>query len=199
MFSILLIRHGSTDLMSERLCGRTPGIQLNAEGERQASVVGRALRENVKLGAVYTSPLERAVETAERIASAQNLPVVVKDELNELDFGSWQGLTFAELHQRSEWHSYNRRRSLERAPGGESLAEVQARAWRCLWEIMMAHGNETAAAVSHGDVIRALLLLVLGMPLDYVLRVEVGPASVTEIRFEGGGQPTVVYLNRRWE
>ena len=186
--------------MSKRLCGRAPGIHLNAEGERQAWAVGRELREEVRLAAVYTSPLERAVETAERIASAQNLPVVVKEGLNEFDFGSWQGLTFAELHQRSEWHAYNRHRSLEGAPGGESLAEVQARAWRCVQEIMAVHGSdETVAVVSHGDVIRALLLLVLGMPLDYVSRIEVGPASITQIEFEGCGNPRVVCVNRRWE
>ena len=181
--------------MTEGLCGRTPGIRLNEEGERQASAVGSALRKEVELAAVYTSPLERAVETAERIARPQNLTVARRDGLNELDFGSWRGLSFGELHERGDWHSYNRHRSLESAPGGESLAQVQTRAWRCLQEIMAAHDGQTVAAVSHGDVIRALLLLLLGMPLDFILRIEVGPASVTEIRFEDG-EPRVGYLNR---
>ena len=85
--------------------------------------------------------------------------------------------------------------SLTRAPRGESLLEVQARAWKSLEDIQARHQDETVAAITHGDVIRSLLLLLLGMPLDHILRLEVGPASVSEIAL-GGGDPLVRSVNQ---
>jgi broad specificity phosphatase PhoE len=183
MNRILLIRHGNTDLLREFLCGRTPGISLNEEGRAQARELSQTLLGRYKFSAVYSSPLERAVETAAFIAGPLGLRVIHDHGLNEIDFGSWTGMRFADLHGLQAWRDYNRNRSLSSAPDGEMLPEVQARAWKSLREIARNHGGEAVAVVSHGDVIRALLILLLGMPLDHILRFEISPASFTEISF----------------
>ncbi len=198
MFRILLIRHGSTDVMRDVLCGRTPGVPLNAEGRKQAATLGEVLRQEVSLAAVYSSPLERTVETARLIADPQGLIVSVESRLNEVDFGNWMGLSFDELRDRSEWQNYNAHRALRSPPGGESLAAVQARVQSCLQTMQQIHPNETIAAVSHGDVIRTLIMLLLGIPLDHVLRLQIDPGSVSEVHFEGG-MPTLRNLNRTFQ
>lgn len=195
MTRILLIRHGSTDLLGRVLYGRMPGVHLNEEGRRQARAVGQALKARYTIDAVISSPLERATETAQLIADPQGLEVATDDGLNELECGAWVGKPFSELTHCKEWRQFNRCRSLTRAPGGESLMEVQARAWKSLETIQARHPDGTVAATTHGDVIRSLLLLLLGMPLDHVLRLEAAPASVSEIVL-GGGEPLVRSINQ---
>jgi broad specificity phosphatase PhoE len=129
MTRLLLIRHGNTDLLHEYLCGRTPGISLNEEGRQQARPLGQSLCERYKLAAVYSSPLERAMETAGFVAQPQSLSVIAEEGVNELDFGAWAGARFRDLHNSPEWQSYNQNRSLRSAPGGETLSNVQSRAW----------------------------------------------------------------------
>jgi broad specificity phosphatase PhoE len=194
MTRILLIRHGSTDLLGRVLYGRMPGVHLNEEGRRQARAAGQALKARYTIDAVVSSPLERATETAQLIADPQNLNVSTDEGLNELEFGAWLGKPFTDLRECEEWRQFNQLRSLTRAPGGESLIEVQARAWKSLEKIQARHPDGTVAAVTHGDVIRALLLLLLGMPVDYILRLEVAPASVSEIVLGEGG-PLVRSIN----
>jgi broad specificity phosphatase PhoE len=196
MTRILLIRHGNTDLVTRNLCGRLPAIPLNTEGRQQSQTLGQSLvLEACKLNAVYSSPLQRAAETAAAVAEAQGVSVGTDERLTEMEFGDWTGLTFQDLERREEWHHYNRSRSLSAAPGGESLLQVQARAWESLSEIVARHDGETVAVVTHADVIRALLILFLGMALDHLLRLEVAPASVTEVRF-GAAYPIITSVNK---
>jgi broad specificity phosphatase PhoE len=195
MTRILLIRHGSTDLLGRVLYGRLPGVHLNEEGRRQARVAGEALKARHTIDAVVSSPLERAAETARFIADPQALDVAMDENLNEVDCGSWIGKSFPELNELEDWRQFNQLRSLTRAPRGESLLEVQARAWKSLEDIQSRHQDGTVAAITHGDVIRSLLLLLLGMPLDHILRLEVAPASVSEIAL-GGGEPLVRSINQ---
>ena len=124
---------------------------------------------------MVSSPLERATETASFISDLQGLDVATDEGLNELDCGAWVGKPFPELKDSEEWRRFNHLRSLTRAPGGESLLEVQARAWKSLEDLQPRYQEGTVAAVTHGDVIRSLLLLLLGMPLDHILRLEVEP------------------------
>jgi broad specificity phosphatase PhoE len=194
MTRLLLIRHGNTDLLHEYLCGRTPGISLNEEGRQQARQLGQSLCERYKLAAVYSSPLERAVETAGFVAQPQSLSVIAEEGVNELDFGAWAGARFRDLHNSPEWQSYNQNRSLRSAPGGETLSNVQSRAWTSLRSIADRHDGGTVAVVSHGDVIRALLLLLLGMPLDHILRFEISAGSVSEVSV-GAGYPVIHSTN----
>ena len=190
MIRILLIRHGSTDPLGRVLYGRMPGVHLNEEGRQQAQTVAQTLKQRYVLSEVVSSPMERTRETAEYIASAQGLSVTTDEEITEIDFGTWMGKPFAELREREDWKLYNESRSTECPPGGESMLDVQARASRALGRIAKRYQqqeNVSVAAISHGDVVRALLLLSLGMPLDLIHRLEIAPGSVTEIVLGRGG------------
>lgn len=194
---ILLIRHGNTDLLGRVLYGRMPGVHLNAEGREQARAVAEDLARRYRLAEVISSPLERALETAEFIATAQALNISTDEGFNEIDFGSWMGKSFQELFGTEHWKTYNKSRSIACPPGGEFLMQVQSRAWSSMEKIVARHAaaDATIAVVTHGDVIRALLLLLLGMPIDHIHRLEAAPASVSEVSL-GTGNPRVVSVNR---
>ena len=198
MIRILLIRHGATELLGRVLYGRLPEIHLSSEGVNQAETLAKALRQRYKLSEVISSPLERAVQTAQPIAKAQDLSISIEEGLNELDFGSWMGMPFSELHELDHWKRYNQRRSSVSPPGGESMQAVQVRAWTSLERISDRYrdsSERTVAVVTHGDVVRTLLVLLLGMPLDHISRLEVAPASVSEIVL-GSDEPLVRTVNQ---
>lgn len=190
MIRILLIRHGSTDLLGRVLYGRMPGVHLNAEGTSQASTLARALKMRYHLREVVSSPMDRAIETARPIAEAQGLEVAVDPSFNEIDFGAWMGKPFPELHDLDLWKRYYESRATTRPPGGESMMDVQSRAWNGIAQIIERYQSPkdtTIAVVTHGDVVRALLLLVLGMSIDHIQRIEAAPASVSEILIRRSG------------
>jgi broad specificity phosphatase PhoE len=201
MIRILLVRHGSTDLLGRVLYGRMPGVHLNADGFRQARAVGRVLKQRFQMSEVVSSPMERAIETAQSIAEPQSLAVSLDEDVNEIDFGSWKGLQFGELNELDGWKRYNKMRSTSSPPHGEFATQVQTRAWSALDRILRRHAGEqetTVSVVTHGDVIRALLILLLGMPLDHIHRLEIAPASVSEILITAG-QPIVRTVNETFE
>lgn len=184
MTRILLIRHAVTDLLGRVLYGRMPDVHLNAEGVSQANALAQALKMRYALHEVIASPMERAIETARPIAQAQALNVSVDEAFNEIDFGSWMGQAFADLHSLELWRRYYQFRATTRPPGGESIMDVQSRAWSGIARLVERRqdAQDTAVAiVTHGDVIRALLLLVLGISIDHIHRIEAAPASVSEI------------------
>lgn len=157
-----------------------------------------ALRERYKIDDIVASPMDRTKETAEVIAAAQKQRVVFDDDLQEIDFGEWMGKSFSDLGDDEQWKQYNRNRSLNPAPGGEYMLEVQLRAWKALQRIMASrriYPETTVAVVSHGDVVRALLMLFLGIPLDNIHRLEVWPASVSEVIL-GQAYPQVITMNQ---
>lgn len=189
MTRIFLVRHGATDVSKHALAGRTSGIYLNDEGRRQA----RTLKEHLNsrdFAAVISSPMERTIETAKILAADNGPNVEVDSRFNELDFGVWEGKTFAELMDHPLWPEYNQYRSIHRPPGGEALVEVQGRAWKGIQSLCEKFGESTVLVVSHADVIRSILMLVLGMPPDNVLRLDIPPASLSELSV-GTGAPVV--------
>ncbi|MFO7177344.1 MAG: histidine phosphatase family protein [Pseudomonadota bacterium] len=194
MTVLLLIRHGETDAVGRRLVGRLAGVPLNARGREQAERLGDALK-TVPLAAVYSSPLERAVSTAEPIARGRGLSVDVREDLNEADFGEWTGLEFRELGARPEFVRWNAERSCTRPPGGEHVAEIQARMARELLEMTRRHPDATVAVVGHADPLRAALAYFLGMPSDLLLRIDLLPASISALRIVPGG-PTLLAANQ---
>lgn len=193
MTTFLLIRHAMLDAVGNVVAGRRPGEHLNETGRGQvAELCDFVARWEVRR--VYTSPLERARETAGPIAERFSLTPVVAEELSELDFGAWTGRTFQELGSDPQWALFNSYRSGTRVPGGELMLETQARIVRFMLRLRDEHRDQTVALVSHGDVIRAALTFHLGMPLDLFGRVEVSPASVSVLRLHGHG-PEVLAVN----
>jgi broad specificity phosphatase PhoE len=197
MIRILLIRHGNTDTVGRVVYGRMPGVHLSEQGRRQAEAAGQAIRRRYQLHQVISSPMERAQETAGLIARPQNLSVSIDEAFNELDVGQWTGKTIEDLQSSPSWKQYNQLRSLYAPPGGERLIDVQQRSWNALDRMIREQREGTVAIVTHGDVIRSLLLLFLGAPLDHILRLEVGTGSVSEVNFDDG-QPLVRTINEQF-
>ena len=196
MTRILLIRHGSNDLLGRVLYGRMPGVHLNKEGLEQARLLTRGLKTHYAVDSIVSSPLERALETAQPLADALGHPVLLDEGITEIDFGSWVGQSFEELNETDHWKKFNRQRSLKWPSDGESMMGVQTRAWRSIEAAVLRSGDEsTVAMVTHGDVIRGVLTLLLGMSLDHMQRLEVGPTSVSEI-IVGEHQSVVRRINQ---
>lgn len=189
----LLVRHAHTEAIGHWLCGRAPGVHLSAQGRLQADRLGRALA-SIPLDAIYTSPLERAVETADALARYQPAPVQLVPDLCEIDFGTWTGKRFEDLDRDPEWQTFNERRSAATVPGGERPPAVQARILSALDRLAGAHAGRTIAVVSHGDVLRFAVLHYAGIPLDEYERIEIHPASVSAVLL-APGSPQLLYVN----
>ena len=181
MTTVLLIRHGMTDAVGQRIVGWLPGVGLNVEGLRQVARLRDEL-QGVKLDAIYSSPLERAALTANAIAAPHSIGVQTREGLGEVRFGDWTGKTLAELDGDEQWRRWNALRSCGRAPNGESMLETQSRMFDELMHARGSYPDGTVALVSHADPIRSLLVYVLGMSMDVFLRLRVDPASVSIVR-----------------
>lgn len=191
---ILLIRHGINDYVkTHRLAGRTPGVHLNDEGMAQARAVAERLA-NEKIAAIYSSPMERAQETAEPLAQCLNLPVNVEPGVLETDHGEWTGAKIEDVSKTDMWRQLQVCPSVVRLPGGESFTEVQARMVITIDALLAKHTNQTIAIVSHADPIRMAIAFYAGSPLDMFQRFVVAPASITEIDFSAF-RPTIVRVN----
>lgn len=177
----LMIRHGEHALGMDKIAGRTAGVGLSALGREQAVGIARRLA-GVKVDAIYSSPLERTRETALPLAAQAGLPVQVSEALVEVAFGEWTLQAVAHLDTLEHWRKWNAYRSGTRAPGGEMLVEVQARLAAEIQRLRGLHDGQTVALFTHGDCIRALLVHFLGMPMDLLLRLEVGLASISVVR-----------------
>jgi broad specificity phosphatase PhoE len=180
-----LLRHGEPAVFG-RINGRLPGVGLSAKGRDEIAAVAVRLAHE-KIEALYSSPLQRTRETAEILADRLGLPVQYREDVIELDFGEWTGLTPDTIRKDERWQLWNSCRSLATVPGGESMREVQDRTVKALFDLRQIHREGTVLIVSHGDVIRAALLFALGMPLDLYSRIEVAPASISTIRLDDAG------------
>ncbi len=193
MTTFLLIRHGLTDAVGQTMTGHSPGVHLNATGRDQAAALPERLN-NVPLAAIYTSPLERTRETAQPVADARGLPIRLEPRFIEVDFGGWTNRRFADLATDPHWQLYNAHRGVTRPPAGEGLIEVQARTVAALLDLHERHPNDVVAIFSHADTIRAILLYVLGMPIDFVQRLDLSPARISVLQL-GAGAPHIVQVN----
>jgi broad specificity phosphatase PhoE len=190
-----LVRHGEHSLQGRLAAGRMTGIGLSPKGRAEAAAVAARLAGET-VDALYASPLDRARETAEILAGRLDLPVVARDDVIEVDFGEWTGLTFDQVRSDKRWLPWQSCRSIATVPGGESWRGVQERVVNALFDLHRAHPEGTVAVVSHGDVIRAALLFALGMPLDSYNRIEVATASISTIRIDDNGI-RVIAVNER--
>jgi len=191
---LLLVRHGENDWVgSHRLAGRTPGVHLNDKGRSQTDRLCETLARQ-PIGAIYSSPLERCVETAQPVATALGLPVIPEPGVMEVDYGQWQGGDLRELAKSPEWQLVQHLPSSFRFPDGETLYEVQGRAVEAIERIRAEHPNQLVALFSHGDVIRTALAHYLGTPIDLFQRVVISTASLSAIAFSGP-RPMVLFTN----
>jgi probable phosphomutase (TIGR03848 family) len=193
MMNLLLIRHALNDWVGKKLAGWLPDVHLNEEGRAQAVALAARLAD-VPLAAIYSSPLDRAVETAQPLAASQGLQVQLREGLGEIRFGMWTGRRLEELKKEELWPVIQVYPSGARFPEGESLHEVQARLVAELDAIRDAHADQTVAVVSHSDPIKLAVAHYLGLPLDLFQRLDISPASVTAFAFTRFG-PRLLVMN----
>ncbi len=196
MAYILLIRHGQNDWVNKRrLAGWTPGVHLNEEGRSQAEQLSERL-SSLPLKAIYSSPLERCIETAAFLAHPHGLEVVELDDIGEVHYGDWQGKKIKKLAKKKrKWYAVQHFPSRFRFPGGESLTEVQKRAVAAIERLSLLHEKELVAVVSHADVIKLILAYYLGMHIDLFQRIVVSPASVSSLMLSESGPVRVLRIN----
>ena len=185
---IILLRHGATEWNLQGRCQGVTDLDLNETGLRQAAGAAAALGGET-IAAVYSSYLKRAVQTAAIIGQTHNLSVVVEESLRELDHGELEGLTFAEIHSaKPDFLRQWRERPAEvLMPGGESLTEVDRRAWDGVSRIARRHRpSETAVIVSHHFPIAAVLCRITGTPLNQYRSFRVAPCEATRLTYRDG-------------
>ena len=192
--TLLLVRHGNTSTTGKLLPGRAPGLHLAESGVRQAERAGERIAELKRVDAIYTSPLERARETAAPIAKATGVKPKVERGLLECDFGDWTGAELPKLMKLPEWRTVQRAPSTFRFPNGESFTEMQARIVSTLDRLRARHHGGTIVCVSHADPIKAAMAHALGTHLDLFQRIIISTCSISAIGFAGDG-PMALTVN----
>ncbi len=216
--TVLLVRHGKTPTTGQVLPGRAPGLHLSDEGRSQAERAAQRIAAlttmpegassakparkaasatptaPVGATAVYSSPMERARETAAPIAKALGVKVLRHKGLVEADFGEWTGRKLTELNKLPEWAQVQRHPSGFRFPGGESFSEMQTRMTGAIHELVARHPGEIIVCASHADTIKAAVADAMGSHLDLFQRIVIGPCSITAITYTTTG-PIVLAVN----
>ncbi|HEY1261601.1 MAG TPA: histidine phosphatase family protein [Stellaceae bacterium] len=197
MTKILLVRHGHVEGISpERFRGRAK-LPLTAEGQRQATVTAGRIAAEWRPAAIYSSPMERCLATGAAIGQPLGLSPVVTAGLNDIDYGSWQGLMpdQARLRWPDEVDAWYRHPDWAMIPGGETLQDVLARATAALRDIFRRHPDDPVVLVGHDSVNRIILLHALGLPLARYWRIRQSPCAINEIDLDRDGF-TIVAINR---
>ncbi|MGI9053532.1 MAG: MSMEG_4193 family putative phosphomutase [Ilumatobacteraceae bacterium] len=192
--TIFLVRHGQTATTGKVLPGRARGLHLAEAGVQQARRAAERIAELKRIDGVYTSPLERARETAAPIGAATGHTPKVDRGLLECDFGEWTGASLRRLSRKREWATVQRAPSTFRFPGGESFTEMQVRIVTALERLRDAHPGGTIVCVSHADPIKAAVAHALGTHLDLFQRIVIGTCSISSIAWSTGG-PVVLAVN----
>jgi len=200
MATLVLVRHARTAETGLRLSGRIEGIPLSEAGRSEASALAEELA-TVRFAGIVCSPIQRCLETAQavldyRSAGTAARPVPVIDErLTEVDYGNWSGRELRSLAKDPLWRTVQQQPSAVTFPAGEALQSAAARGIAAVREWDARFGaDDTWLAVSHGDLIKAIVADAIGTPLDLFQRISVDPASVTVIRYSKE-RPRVLSLN----
>ena len=201
--TVILLRHGrSTSNTAAILAGRAEGVDLDDKGREQALGLIDRIGE-LPIRALICSPMLRCRRTLEPLAEALSLQPVIEDRLAEVDYGEWTGRKLGDLASEPLWRVVQAHPSAAVFPGGEGLAQVQARAVSAVREhdrrLGLEYGGEQGGdvlwvACTHGDVIKSVIADAYGMHLDSFQRVNADPASVSVIRYTQL-RPFVLHVN----
>jgi len=195
---LLLIRHGENDFVKTgKLPGHLSGIHLNERGQKQAQALGEALKD-VPLKAIYSSPLERAMETAEPIATPHQLEIIQEPGLRDANVGKWEGKSLKVLRLTNAWKVVQHSPSRFQFPEGESFIDLQTRIANALESIVKKHNKpkDIVAVVFHADPIKLAVAHFLGLPLDHFQRLSCDTGSVSAL-YLGEMGANLIKLNQR--
>ena len=185
MPALLLIRHGDNDYLAKnKLPGHIPGIHLNQHGREQAVELANTLGK-LPVKAIYSSPLERAIETAHPLAQSLGLAIQIRPNLTDTDPGEWAGRSLKVLSHTNLWKVIQNTPSQAQFPGGETFIRCQERVVNAVSAITSAHKDDLVAIFCHGDPIKLSVAHFLGMPLDHFQSLSISPGSVTILKING--------------
>ena len=190
---VLLIRHALTDTAGVKLSGWSAGVHLNDRGREQADRLVERLAP-LPIRAIYSSSLERCVETATPVARTKGLEIQTLDSLRDVHYGGWTGRNIAPLRKTKAWTKLVANPGDARFPGGETLRETQVRTLGEVLAIAERHPRQIVAVFSHADPIRLVLAHTLGLHIDMFNRIATNPASVSAVAI-GSGAPHVLRMN----
>ncbi|WP_420824827.1 histidine phosphatase family protein [Streptomyces coryli] len=199
MTTLVLLRHGETLLTPERRLsgsgGTNPG--LSPAGRRQAAATADALARRGGIDAVVTSPMRRCRETAQAVATRLGLSLQVERDLREADFGTWEGLTFAEVRARypDDLDAWLASPEMPPSGAGETMRQVAGRVTAVRDGLTVRYAGATVLVVSHVGPLRTLIRLALQAPPHSLFRIEVAAASLSTVTYEKDGTATVRALN----
>lgn len=183
MTKFYLIRHGDKDSPADLMVGRQPGVHLTPKGKIQARNLAQFLKRT-PISRLFCSPLERAVETAEPLAAEHGLKVESSLAFHELHMGKWTGKTMRQLAAVRSWREFCRYHGGTPIPGGETLAEAQARVVSEMMRLRQRHPNGGVAIVTHEDPIRLAVCYFIGAPIDVYEQITVRLGSVTTLSID---------------
>ncbi len=188
MVRLVLVRHGETDWNSvRRIQGGSSDTPLNNNGKRQADNIALRLKSE-EIQAIYSSPQQRALNTAQAIARYHNTDVIVLPALREIEVGKLEGKTSAEVGLRfDELLVPDGKNVLPKIPGGESLTDLQERAWGTVRGLISEYSDGVIVAVTHYFVIMAIVCAVINLPLTQIRRLRLNPGTITTVTFEASG------------
>jgi len=186
MPEIILIRHGETQYNAKETFRGRADVPLNENGLEQAQLLSEYLTDD-KIDVVYSSPLKRAVKTAEIIAAPHRLKVNVVENLNDIDCGQWQGLTLEEVQEKYEeiYQDWLDTPEQVRLPGGESLEDVRSRALPFIQDAVMRCGEGKIVFVSHRVVNKVLICALLRLDNSSFWSFKMDTAAITRFTFDG--------------
>lgn len=185
MPTLLLIRHGENEyLIKNKLPGHIPGIHLNKRGNEQAELLAQSLSK-LPIKAIYCSPLERAVETAQPLAKTMGMEIQIKPDLTDGDVGKWAGRSWKVLRRNKLWKIIQQNPSQFQFPAGESFVQIQERVVATLEAIVSVYKKEMIAVFFHADPIKLAVAHYLGLALDNFQRLTINTGSVTILNTNG--------------
>lgn len=192
---LILIRHGQTDWNKEYRVQGQADLPLNELGRAQAQAIAQSLKDE-KVEAIYSSPLSRALETAQAVSAYHPVAITVLNELKEMDVGETDGIYYPDLETKYPdfFRLWTADAALARFPGGETLPALQDRAWRAIQRIISSNHNDSVVVASHFFVLRTILCKVMDISLSDFRKLNISVASVSKVEFLGN-KAKLVYFN----
>lgn len=196
MTTFLLLRHAhSSANASGVLAGRLKGVHLSEIGKKQSIEIAGVLKD-AEIGRIYSSPLERCIETLEPLVRKKSKRIAKLPLVIEMDYGKWSGRDLKELRRENLWQTIQRHPSQVTFPSGESFQSAARRIERALTALAKKYPKSTLLICSHGDIIKIAVQLTLGGELDKFQRIIIDPASLTTIAWSGKDRAVVSVNNR---
>ncbi len=195
--TVILVRHGETEWNVLHRFQGLSDVPLNDTGRQQAGFAANGLRD-VKLDVIYTSPLQRAVETAEIIRGGRKISIYPSAGLREMGVGEWEGLLVSEIDQKypGQYDIWRTAPTKIRLKGGELFTDTQQRAWKTFWEIVKKHEGKNVLIVSHMMCISSILLTIAGIPLDEIWQHPIGNAALNIVEADSDGKAVITDWSR---